>query len=92
MGRARARVYISGRVQGVMYREYARDRAKRLGLKGWVRNLRDGRVEGVFEGEEEKIEEMVDWCYKGSPFARVEEVEVTWEDYRGEFDSFRVAY
>ncbi|MFH1774579.1 MAG: acylphosphatase [Methanobacteriota archaeon] len=88
----RAHAYISGRVQGVFFRSSAEEKAFELGIKGWVRNLRDGRVEAIFEGEKEKVEEMLRWCYKGPPYARVTNVEVKWEDYKGEFRSFGVAY
>jgi acylphosphatase len=90
--KARAHVYISGRVQGVFFRAYTEEEANRLGLKGWVRNLIDGRVEAVFEGEKDKIEKMIEWCHRGSPHARVDNVEVEWEDYKGEFDSFTIRY
>ncbi len=88
----RAHVYISGRVQGVFFRSSVEDKALELGVKGWVRNLRDGRVEAIFEGEKEKVEEMMRWCHKGPPYARVTNVEVEWEEYKGEFSSFGVAY
>ncbi|NOZ59153.1 MAG: acylphosphatase, partial [Euryarchaeota archaeon] len=64
-------VFISGRVQGVFYREYTRRKAQELGVKGWVRNLPDGRVEAVFEGEDRAVDEMVRWCWEGSPYASV---------------------
>jgi acylphosphatase len=92
MTHVRAHVYISGRVQGVFFRAHTQDGARRLGLTGWVRNLPDGRVEAVFEGEKERVDEMIEWCRKGSPHSRVDDVEVTWEEYRGEFDSFGVRY
>lgn len=66
--------------------------AKKLGLKGWVRNLPDGRVEAVFEGEKSDIEQMIDWCRAGPPAASVLKVEVTWDNPRGEFNGFRVVY
>jgi len=90
--RKRAHLFISGRVQGVFYRANTQERARRLGLTGWVRNLPDGRVEAVVEGEEEKIRELINWCHEGPPGARVEDVEVHWEDYRGEFDDFEIRY
>ncbi len=79
---------ISGLVQGVFFRAYAKDEAERLNLTGWVKNRWDGKVEMVIEGEKKKIDEMIKWCYKGPPSARVDSVESTWEDYRGKFDSF----
>jgi acylphosphatase len=92
MPNARAHVYISGRVQGVFFRAHTQEKASSLGLKGWVRNLRDGRVEAVFEGEKERIDEMIEWCHEGSPYSKVDNVEVIWEDYKGEFASFGVRY
>lgn len=92
MGKARAHVLVSGRVQGVFFRSYTREKAKELGLKGWVRNLKDGRVEALFEGEKEKVEEAVDWCRRGPPHARVAGLEVEWGEYKGEFNGFEVKY
>lgn len=92
MAVARAHVFISGKVQGVFFRAYTRDKALELGLKGWVRNLRDGRVEAVFEGEKDRVEEMLRWCHKGSPYARVTNVEVHWKDPAGDLHSFEVRY
>lgn len=88
----RAHLFISGRVQGVFYRANTRDEARRLGLTGWVRNLPDGRVEAVVEGEEERIKELIDWCHQGPPGAQVRGVEVRWEDYQGEFADFEIRY
>ena len=70
----RAHVFISGRVQGVWFRSYTQAEAKKLGVKGWVRNLPDGRVEAVFEGEDEAIDKMIAWCHKGSPYSEVTKV------------------
>lgn len=67
---ARARVLVSGKVQGVFYRDTTKKEADRRGVRGWVRNLRDGRVEAAFEGEAEKVDEMVAWCRVGSPLSR----------------------
>ncbi|MFQ6105886.1 MAG: acylphosphatase [Candidatus Hydrothermarchaeaceae archaeon] len=92
MENVRAHVYISGRVQGVFFRSHTRDMAVKLGLRGWVKNLWDGRVEAVFEGEKDKVEEMIIWCRKGSPYAKVEDIEVLWESYTGEFKSFDVVF
>lgn len=74
--RTRAHVFVSGRVQGVFYRANTRETAREKGVDGWVRNLDDGRVEAVFEGEESTVSEMVAWCHTGSPQARVDDVEV----------------
>jgi len=88
----RVHVFISGRVQGVWFRSYTEAEAKKLGVKGWVRNLPDGRVEAVFEGEDSAVDKMVAWCHKGSPYAKVEKVEVIEEPYKGEFTDFKIRY
>jgi acylphosphatase len=86
----RARVFISGKVQGVFFRAHTKARAERLGLTGWVRNLPDGRVEVVFEGSKEYVEEMVEWCWQGSPGAKVESVNVRRDKASGEFGGFKI--
>lgn len=88
----RAHVYVSGRVQGVFFRANTRRLALKLGVTGWVRNLPDGRVEAVFEGEEGKVREIVDWCRRGPPGAIVSRIEVYWEPYVGEFRSFTIRW
>jgi len=90
--KVRARVYVSGRVQGVFFRNEIANLAERLGVTGWVRNLSDGRVEALFEGEKEKIEEEVEFCKRGPPGASVQNLQVKWEDYTGEFREFNVLY
>ncbi|MBS7657973.1 MAG: acylphosphatase [Candidatus Bathyarchaeia archaeon] len=90
--KARAHVFVSGLVQGVFFRWETRKNALKNNVKGWVRNLRDGRVEAVFEGEKEDIEKMIKFCEKGPPGAKVEKVEVKWEDYKGEYESFEIIY
>ncbi|MFW6385143.1 MAG: acylphosphatase [Halodesulfurarchaeum sp.] len=89
--RTRVRVFVSGRVQGVFFRATTRERARETGVDGWVKNREDGRVEAVFEGPEDAVESMVDWCREGSPTARVEDVDVTYEDPRG-VDGFHIEY
>ncbi|SDF77429.1 acylphosphatase [Halorientalis regularis] len=81
--RVRAHVHVTGKVQGVYYRANTRDTAREQGLDGWVRNLDDGRVEAVFEGPEEDVETLVEWCHDGSPRARVDSVEVEYEEPEG---------
>ena len=83
MSQVRAHVFVTGRVQGVYYRATTRDTAREYGITGWVRNLPDGRVEAVFEGAQESVESMVEWCHEGSPAATVEAVEVEYEDPEG---------
>jgi acylphosphatase len=80
----RAHVVVSGRVQGVFFRSDARDRARSLQVAGWIRNVPDGTVEAVFEGEAERLESMVKWCRRGPSGAQVESVDVSWEEPRGE--------
>jgi acylphosphatase len=81
---ARAHVVVAGRVQGVFFRAEARSRASSLDLGGWVRNNPDGTVEAVFEGDRERVDSMVEWCRRGPSHADVENVEVTWEEPKGE--------
>jgi len=81
---ARARAVIRGRVQGVFFRAETRDRARSLGLRGWVRNARDGSVEAVFEGERARIDSILEWCRRGPALAQVEDVDVEWGEAVGE--------
>ncbi|MCW4005099.1 MAG: acylphosphatase [Candidatus Bathyarchaeota archaeon] len=86
--KVRAHVFVSGRVQGVFFRSSTRTQAYELGVNGWVRNLPDDRVEAVFEGEQEAVNKLVDFCRHGPPRAKVTNVDVTWETYTGEFIHF----
>jgi len=88
----RAQVRITGRVQGVFYRQSTVEMARPLGISGWVRNLPDGSVEALFEGERETVERAVAWCRQGPPRARVEEVSVTWLDGPAEWTEFATRY
>jgi len=90
--KVRAHVLISGRVQGVFFRYETKRLAVRLGVEGWVRNLPDGRVEAVFEGEKEDVERMIEFCHRGPPGAIVRKVEVSWEEPTGRFQGFRILY
>jgi len=90
--KTRAHIFVSGRVQGVFFRENTQKKARKLGLTGWVKNLLDGRVEAVFEGEKEKIEEMIEWIKKGSFLAKVNNLEINWQEYQGEFENFEIKY
>jgi acylphosphatase len=92
MNKVRAHVIIEGRVQGVFFRSSTQDEAVRLGITGWVKNRRDRKVEAVFEGERDKIEEIVNWCHVGPPWAKVRKVDITWETYKDEFKRFSVTY
>jgi len=85
----RARVWIRGRVQGVNFRAFAEDEARFRKVRGWVRNLPDGRVEAALEGSPAAVDAMIRWCHVGSPAAEVASVEVRWEPPEGE-RGFRV--
>jgi acylphosphatase len=87
---ARRRVVVSGRVQGVFFRDSCQRAAADAGVTGWVRNRRDGAVEAVFEGDDVAVESMVSWCHNGPSHARVDQVEVTSEEPQGE-RGFRVS-
>lgn len=92
MPKARCKVIVRGMVQGVNFRYYTQRQAMRAGVTGWVRNLPDGSVAGVFEGEEQDVEAMVQWCRHGPPSAEVTELIVQPEEYRGEFSSFSIKF
>jgi acylphosphatase len=89
---ARLHVFVSGKVQGVSYRGYARRAALELGLKGWIRNLYDGRVEAVAEGARPDLEAFIGRIETGPAAARVEDFDIRWEPYEGEFPDFRIAW
>jgi acylphosphatase len=80
----RAHVVVRGTVQGVFFRAEARDRARSLGLGGWIRNTSYGAVEAVFEGDDQRVESIVEWCRRGPRGAQVEDVHVTWAAPEGE--------
>jgi acylphosphatase len=86
--RVRLHLVVRGRVPGVACRAYTVDEARRLGVRGWVRNLPDGRVEAEAEGERPAVEALLAFCRRGPPAARVEGVEVEWKDWRGELGPF----
>ncbi|MFW5976468.1 MAG: acylphosphatase [Bacillota bacterium] len=88
----RKHLYLSGRVQGVGFRASARRKAGEIGVKGWIRNLFDGRVEAVIEGKKEKVKRMVNYLKNGPSFARVEDIEIHDEKYKDEFNKFTVKY
>jgi len=90
--KVRARILVSGRVQGVFFRSETQDEAIRHGVTGWVRNLPDGRVEVVLEGEKENVEKVIEFCKRGPPGAKVTKVNVHWQNFTGEFENFKVKY
>jgi len=92
MERARARVIIEGRVQGVFFRQHTQEMAHRLGLTGWVKNRNDGTVEALFDGERGRIDQVIQWCHRGPSQAWVKKVTVEWEVPSGDFQDFSIAY
>ena len=90
--KVRAHVFIRGRVQGVYFRQNTMIVATRHGVMGWVRNLKDGRVEAVLEGNEFDVNEVIEWCYSGPPKATVDDVDINYEKYTGEFSEFKIDY
>jgi acylphosphatase len=88
----RARVIVHGLVQGVWFRASTKDAAVSLGVTGWVRNLADGSVEAVFEGQKKKVEAIVGWCHRGPAGAKVYSVDIAWEPFTNEFGHFEIRY
>ncbi len=88
----RVHLIVSGRVQGVFFRAETQSQALRLNLKGWVRNMSDGRVEILIEGDEADVDRMMAWCHKGPRLARVEKVDYHDEPFRGVFADFDIVY
>ena len=85
-------VLISGRVQGVWFRGTTKQKAEQLGITGWVRNTADDKVEAVFEGEENKINEMIEWCHRGPPLSKVTDVKIKKQNPTNGFDGFSIRY
>ena len=92
MSNQRIRLFVTGRVQGVFFRQTLKIMAKKNDIFGWVKNLKDGRVEAVLEGEGEKIDRLIEWAHGGSANARVEDVEIRNEKFIEEFSKFDVLY
>lgn len=90
--KARAHLIVSGRVQGVCFRAETQRAARTFGVSGWVRNKRDGTVEAIVEGPKKDVISLINWCNTGPSFSRVEQVAVTWQDYRDEFGEFGIRY
>jgi acylphosphatase len=89
---ARVHCIVHGLVQGVAFRAHTRHQARRLGLRGWVRNCDNGTVEILAEGEPTSVQHLVDWCQHGPPEARVTQVEVHWEASGGNLEAFEIRY
>ncbi len=92
MSSKRIRIIVTGKVQGVFFRQALKVMAKKNDVFGWVKNLKDGRVEAVLEGAEEKVSRLVEWSHGGPANARVEDVEIHNEKFSGEFLKFDVLY
>jgi acylphosphatase len=88
--RVTAHIYVEGEVQGVGFRANTWNAARRLGVSGWVRNLSDGRVEAMVEGEKESVEKMIGWINRGPSGSYVTNVKVEWLPYKGEYHSFEI--
>ncbi len=92
MSNQRVRLIVTGKVQGVFFRQTLKVMAKKNNVFGWVKNLKDGRVEAVIEGEEEKVSRLIEWAHGGPANARVEDVEIRNEKFIAEFSKFDVLY
>ena len=92
MTQKRVHIFVTGRVQGVFFRQATKVIAIKNNVTGWVRNLDDGRVEILIEGENKSVDSVIEWCNYGPANSRVDSIEVTNEDYSGNFESFEVRY
>ncbi len=92
MSNQRMRIIVTGKVQGVFFRQALKVMAKKNNIFGWVKNLTDGRVEAILEGDEENVSRLVEWSHGGPANARVEDVEIRNEKFSGEFSKFDVLY
>lgn len=90
MGQKRIHLVVRGRVQGVYFRATAQREARQHGLCGWVKNRADGSVEIVAEGEEDDVKDFLSWAQSGPSTARVDDVDVRWRSYTGEYTDFRI--
>jgi acylphosphatase len=88
----RAHLFVTGRVQGVFFRSETRRRAIALNITGWIRNLQDGRVEALFEGNRENVDALITFCRRGPSGARVVDTKVVSETYTGEFRDFQIVW
>ena len=88
--KARVHIFISGKVQGVFFRAETLTKAEELGLFGWVKNLENGKVEVLTEGEEEKIKELIGWLKRGPVLSKVDRLDLKWQEHKGEFKNFEI--
>ena len=92
MSKQRIRIFVTGKVQGVFFRQALKVMAKKNNVLGWVKNLKDGRVEAVLEGDDEQVSRLIEWSHGGPANARVEDVEIINEKFTGDFTKFDVLY
>ncbi len=92
MTKQRVRLFVKGKVQGVFFRQALKVMAKKHNISGWVKNLKNGRVETLLEGEDMDVSTVVEWCHAGPANARVEDIEIRNEKFKGEFSKFDVLY
>ncbi len=92
MVKQRIRIFVTGKVQGVFFRQALTVMAKKNNVFGWVKNLNDGKVETILEGEDVDVSAIVEWCHAGPANARVEDIEIKNEKFKGEFSKFDVLY
>ena len=90
MAQKRVHLIVRGRVTGVYFRAATQREARRLGVTGWVKNRPDGSVELLAEGDEDQVKEIIGWAHHGPSAARVDQVDVRWRSYTGEFSDFRI--
>ena len=92
MSKQRIRIFVTGRVQGVFFRQTLKAKAKQNDVYGWVKNLNDGRVEAILEGDADNVTRLIEWAHGGPANAIVEDVEIQNEKFTGEFSKFDVTY
>ena len=92
MSKQRIRIFVTGRVQGVFFRQTLKVKAKQNDVYGWVKNLNDGRVEAVLEGDADNVTRLIECAHRGPANAIVEDVEIQTEKFTGEFSKFEVTY
>ena len=92
MKKTRIHIFVSGKVQGVFFRDSVLKRAEKLGVFGWIQNLENGVVEAVFEGDKDKVDKMVQYMRKGPLFAKVKEIDIDEQRYSNEFKDFQIKY
>jgi len=90
MEKVRAHIIVSGKVQGVGYRNNTFKQAKKIGVNGWIRNLEDGRVEAVFEGEKQEVEKIVNWAKRGPLSTNISDFKIEWQEPKEEFKNFEI--